>query len=253
MGSRNKENVQTVISHLEGCSGNFLGYLAADVGQTINNMFRIDVLKNNHVLSIDGRGESLYSEVETGLKSHSVVVTHNYDLDQLRETFPNAELIQLYPYTHIGNVLYNICYKKLTTKLDNIVDNHLIDLNIWFKRLESERPNYSCHDFWDLTDKNKVQQILRTSLTASQQQFFDQYWGNQLPLELEIPATPMSITELIDYWKIHNVCTSWMIAWVIFVFEKINNLSEHRRLWSIDNLPQAINWQILSTIEKQYS
>lgn len=252
MGTRNKENVQFVISHLEGCSGNFLGYLIADTEHNIENIFRVDSKLNDQVLSINGRGPLLYSEIDRRLNSHTIVVTHNYDLAQLQHIFPQAKLIQIYPYTHQGNVLYNICYKKLVVKLNNAIDNYYIDMEIWFNKISKENPGYSCVDYWNLTDKNKIQRLLDTQLTATQHQFFDQYWAAQLPYELNMPTVPMKITDLIKFWKIQDTCTPWLIAWVIFVYELINKLSESNRLWTIDDADKFDSWYALEKIESQY-
>jgi hypothetical protein len=252
MNTNNKENVQFVISHLEGCSGNFLGYLIADVGHQVENVFRVDRKLNDHVLSIDGRGSMWNQEIENRLKSHTIVVTHSYDLVQLRHTFPRAKLIQIYPYTHVGNVLYNICYKKLNVKLDNIIDNHFIDIVNWTNVIYKENPGYQCTDYWDLTNKDKIQCLLGTQLTETQHQFFNQYWATQLPYELNIPSVPMKIVDLIKFWKIEHVWSHWMVAWAIFVYELINKLSECDRLWTIDDADTFDSWHALEKIESQY-
>jgi hypothetical protein len=252
MGTDNKEKVQFVISHLEGCSGNFLGYLIADTGHTVENVFRVDGKLNDQVLSINGRGLLLNQELDQRLQSHSVVVTHNYNLAQLQHTFPRAKLIQIYPHTHLGNVLYNVCYKKLTTKLDNAIDNYFIDIGIWFDRISKEYPGYDCINFWDLTNKNKIQHLLGAPLTKAQHQFFDRYWATQLPYQLDIPKEPMGIADLIKFWKIEHEFSPWFVAWVIFVYEMINNRSETSRLWSINHAANISDWCALEKIELQY-
>jgi len=252
MGTDNKEKVQFVISHLEGCSGNFLGYLIADTGHTVENVFRVDSRLNDRVLSINGRGITLEAEINQRLISHDIVVTHNYDRDQLQNIFPNAQLIQIYPYTHIGNVLYNVCYKKLSIKLDNPIDNYFIDIGIWINRITAENPGYLCNNYWDLKDKLKIQQLLGHELTTTQHRFFDQYWAVQLPFELNMPDRPMNILELVDYWQIQNNFTPWMFAWVVFVYEYTNSLAEKNRQWSIDDVDRFDSWSALAQIESQY-
>jgi hypothetical protein len=170
MGKNNKENIQFVISHLEGCSGNFLGYLAASE-KLYESYFRVDNNPSDLVLSINGR-TTWHEEIDSRLRNHKIVVGHNYDIELIKNTFPKASIIQIYPYTHIGNVLYNVSHKKLNIKLTNQVDNHFIDLNIWYHRIQEQKPLQMCVDFWDLTDKNKIEKLLGTQLTPEQNSFF---------------------------------------------------------------------------------
>lgn len=251
MGTNNKANVRTVISHVEGSAGNFLGRLAANWSDFPDDVFRVDIDANEDVLAIDGR-QNWHQEIDCRLDQHRVVVTHSFDRDSIMRTFPNAKMIALYPYTHLGNVLYNICCKKLTVKLENTVDNHFIHLSEWHERITHYRPNYQCHDFWALRNIDEIQDILSMRLNSRQREFFDAYWKNQLLLDLDIPTKPMRINELIDFWKITTQFDSWFIALVIYVFEKVNGLSEHDRSWSIDQAHKFISWQDLVDIEIQY-
>lgn len=253
MGTGNKENVQLIISHVEGCSGNFLGYLSAEATQSHRPKFRVDVALNEQVLSINGRTTWL-AEIETRLVSHSVVVTHNYNRTQIQETFPNARLVQIYPYTHIGNVLYNICYKKLDQKLENAIDNYFLDICNWFDKIKKEEPDYHCANFWCLRDKTKIESLLGITLSPTQHQFFDQYWKEQLPYELDMPQHPMTIGELVKFWKIENGFSSWAVAWTIFVYEHINRLEENNRLWTINDAPKFDSWDtVIEAVNGHYN
>lgn len=251
MGSRNKENVQFVISHLEGCSGNFLGYLIAGARSPMQNIFRVDMCANSQVLSINGR-TTWHQEIESRLLGHQVVVTHNYDKHQITDTFPNAQLIQIYPYTHIGNVLYNVCHKKLKIKLENVVDNYFMDIRTWFDMIVKQRPDCDCVDYWQLRSKSQLETLLGKMLSAEQMEFFDQYWATQLLYELNMPAHSMTVTELIEFWKVEQAFSPWMAAWTIFVYEHINKLSESSRIWSIDN-NKFDGWDTIKKIESQYN
>ena len=95
MGNKNQNQVQLVISHLEGCSGNFLGRLFADNFDKTQSFFRTDSDLHPDILAIDG---VTTWEKELGrLENHQVVVTHNFDQAQIASTFPKAKLIQIYP------------------------------------------------------------------------------------------------------------------------------------------------------------
>lgn len=251
MGKNNKERVQLVISHIEGCSGNFLGRLAVGYRKYAHNVFRVDQDLNDQVLAINGR-ESWTHEIENRLMSHHVVVTHNFDRVLISQTFPNAKIIAVYPYTHLGNVLYNICWKKLTVTLTNAVDNHYLHIREWYEKIQHWRPEYICNDWWDLTDIEKIQCLLDAPITQSQQQFFDTYWKNQLCLKLDFPKESCTITELIQKWKLHDRFDPWLTALVIFVYELTNGWNESDRLWTIDDADKFAGWQDVIDIGEKY-
>jgi hypothetical protein len=250
MGNKNKANVQLVISHFEGCSGNFLGRLFANRRPNNQDLFRIDGDLNPLVLAINGR-DNWESEL-LRLENHYVIVTHNFDQHLIQTTFPNARTVSIYPYTHVGNVLYNICFKKLNNKLPNMIDNYLIHLIEWYARIRQNCPKNPCIDFWELTNLQSVESLLNISLTHTQKQFFKDYWKQQLEYELDIPSTPQSIEQLLDTWKITNWFNDWSVAWTIFVYELINNKLETQRLWSID-IEVFRSWQDVQQIQTRYN
>lgn len=250
MGTTNKEKVQLVISHLEGCSGNFLGRLFSDNINKAQTVFRIDTDLHPYVLAING--VTTWDYEITRLEEHIVVVTHNYDQQQISDTFPNAKIVQIYPYTHIGNVLYNICFKKLDTNLPNLLDNHLLHITEWYQHIQQRRPEHLCTDFWQLSNQTAIENLLGIKFTESQQQFFKQYWKQQLTYTLNIPDQPLSIKQLVLFWKIDNYFNDWSVAWTIFVYELINHLLEHQRLWSI-NIDKFTSWNDLEKIQTRYN
>ena len=60
------------------------------------------------------------------------------------------------------------------------------------------------------------------------------------------------MSDLIKFWKIERDCSPWLVAWVIFVYEMINDLLESNRLWTIDDADKFDNWNALEKIELQY-
>lgn len=216
--------------------------LSVDHGGFDKHVFRVDTDIDANVLAIDGRLD-WKQEIAKKFDEHRVVVTHNFDRNLIAHDFPNANLIAIYPYTHLGNVLYNICYKKLTIKLPNAVDNHYIHLHEWHNKILQCLPGYQCFDYWELKDLGKIQTMLDKPMTSTQQDFFTTYWGNQLPLELNFPNTPMTINDLLDLWRIRHVFNNWLVALVIYVHEQINGLSESDRSWSINDADKFTSWQ----------
>ena len=251
MGNTNKEKVQLVISHLEGCSGNFLGRLFADVTDKNQKFFRIDVNLDSKILAINGVND-WDQELSKRFMNHKVVVTHNFNQQQISTSFPNAKIIQIYPYTHIGNVLYNICFKKVKIKLDNLLDNHLIHIVEWYRHIQHRRPSQDCTNFWQLRDQPQVENLLEIKFTKTQEDFFKKYWEQQLTYSLSIPEKPLSIEQLVTVWNIDNYFNDWSVAWTIFVYELINCRVEHQRQWSIDTT-KFDSWQDLAKIQNRYN
>lgn len=249
MGTTNKEKVQLVISHLEGCSGNFLGRLFADNHMPDQTLFRVDTNHHTDVLAINGYKN--WADEITRLDRHRVVVTHNFNLQEIQTTFPQARIVQIYPYTHVGNVLYNVCFKKLNIKIPNIIDNHLLHIQEWYWHIQQRYPAVKCTDFWTLTDASQVEQLLSIKFTDSQQTFFKQYWQQQLMYPLNIPSEPKTVEQLITDWTIADVFDDWLVAWTIFVYELINNKQESNRLWSIDT-EKFNTWTDVERIQDRY-
>jgi hypothetical protein len=249
MGNTNKEKVQLVISHLEGCSGNFLGRLFTDDNDRTPSRFRNDINKHPQVLSING--VDTWDQELKRFNDQQVVVTHNFNQQQISKSFPNAKIIQIYPYTHIGNVLYNICFKKVNTKLDNLLDNHLIHIVEWYQHIQQSRPSQDCTNFWQLRDQLQVENLLEIKFTKTQEDFFKKYWDQQLTYSLSIPTEPLSIEQLVAVWNIDNYFNDWSVAWTIFVYELINCRLEHQRLWSVD-VDKFNSWNDLAKIQNRY-
>ena len=158
MGNSIKDQVQLVVSHLEGCSGNFLAKLYADYNLDNQSTFKVDTGQHPKVLAINGR-QNLEHEIGQ-LGGHVAVVTHNFDQQLLTTTFPKAKIIQIYPYNKVGNVLWNISHKKLTTTLPNVIDNHLIQIVEWKKYLDNITPTNGCIDYADLNNQRFIECLL---------------------------------------------------------------------------------------------
>ena len=249
MGNSIKDQVQLVVSHLEGCSGNFLARLYADYNLNDQSTFKVDGDQHPKVLAINGRQNLEY---ELGkLNNHIAVVTHNFDQQLLTTTFPKAKIIQIYPYNKVGNVLWNISHKKLTTTLSNAVDNNLIHIVEWKKYLDNIIPTNDCIDYADIDNQSFIESLLGIKLNDSQLKFFNDYQSQQLPYTLDWPNRVCSIQELINQWAIDDWFNTWSIAFTVGVFEDINGYRESQRLWSIDQ-QQFYSWDDVVKIEYQY-
>lgn len=249
MGKNYQKSIELVISHVEGSAGNFLARLYANVDLKTQKTYRADGSLHPRVLAvgdIDDLKQALINEFD----QHIVVVTHCQDCALLQQMFPAAKILQIYPYSQIGNVLYNISTKKLKTTMPNLIDNHLLHIREWFASIENRKPTQTCVDFGDLLNKDKVQRSLGIVFDTEQDNFFNRYWDSQLKYKLDIPTTPMSIRELIGHWGVENFFSSWMVAWTIFVYEKLHGLGETNRTWTIEQSFKS--WQDVEAIESKY-
>lgn len=250
MGKIIKNNIQLVISHLEGCSGNFLARLYTGYNLQNQSTDRTDINLDPQTLSTNGR-DTWELELKK-LDQHRALVTHNFNQELIAKTFPSAKLVQIYPYTHLGNVLYNISHKKLSLTIENVLDNHLINITEWYQHLISNKPNYTVTNFGSLTQPDFVENLLGIKFNTEQQDYFNRYWKNQLPYDLSLPAQPMRIQQLVEYWGIQNWISPWSIAYTIFAYELLNKLPESSRHWSIDT-EIFNNWDDVASIEPRYN
>ena len=243
MGKNLKENMEFVISHLPGCSGNFLARLIANKNvKTQNSFYRIDIDTDPDVLAQEYLDLAL-------VKNHRVLALHDFD-KQILNHFPNARHIAIYPYSNIGNVIYNISTKKFTPSMSNIQDQYFLLIKNWHEIINQNKPKYRCWDYADLRSIDFLQKNL-FRFNKNQIDFFETYWDHQLDSSLDIPHEPMSIEEIIIKNKIEQWCNDWSISFVIYCYEYSNNLLNTKRHWSIDKM-FSTNWQDVCNIQGCY-
>lgn len=244
MGRNTKESVEFVISHLPGCSGNFLARLISDVDVSEQKSFyRIDIDRNSDVAALDFLDFSKINQ-------HRVVVLHDFDRKNLRY-FPNAKHIAIYPYTNVGNIIYNITTKKVTPNIKNIKDQYYLWLQDWHKHIINKKPNYKCWNYNSLKDIDFLQKEI-FKFNQNQIEFFYTYWKNQNQYNLNIPEKKSSMEDIICQNKIKNWFNDWSAIYAIYCYEYCNNICETQRQWSIDNL-ELTNWENLCSIQEQYN
>lgn len=243
--------MELVISHFEGCSGNFIGHLYANKEFDLLNKFRVDLYRDPYVLAINGR-DSWSAELKN-CKEHKILVSHQFNKELIHQTFPNAQKIAIWPYTKQMNVLWNICYKKIPVSRGHNIDYYYINLKDWHIKLQEHTPRYQCFDYGQLTNSSYVESMLKITLDSRQQKFFNDYWKNQLQHNLTWPIEAMPISDIILWYGLANDITDWNIALVLYTFETINNLQESQRKWSIDNVNNTSWAEIIELQHKYYN
>ena len=243
MGYDIKESVETVISHVPGSSGNFLGRLIAGIDpKQQKSFYRIDTDQIPEVVALN------YLDLDK-IHQHRIVVLHDFDKKILKH-FPYANHIAIYPYSNIGNVLYNISTKKLTPTMENIKDQYYLQIKEWHNIILNRKPDYLCWDFKNLKDINFLKEKL-TSLSENQINFFNNYWENQINYDLDILNKKQSMNDIVLQNNITKWFNDWSAIYVIYCYEFCNGIPESARRWSIDNL-SLTNWKDLYNIEGQY-
>lgn len=243
MGKNLKKNVEFVISHFPGSSGNFLARLITNKNvKTQDSFYRIDTDSDSDVLARE------YLDLES-IKNHRVLTLHDFN-KQVLDYFPNARHIAIYPYSNIGNVIYNISTKKFTSSMSNIQDQYFLLIKNWHEIINQNKPEYKCWDYKNLRSIDFLQKNL-FKFSKNQIEFFETYWNHQLDYNLNIPSEPMSIEEIISRNNIEEWCNDWSISFVIYCYEYCNNLLDIKRHWSVDKI-SLTNWQDVCKIQKQY-
>lgn len=249
MGKTDSKDMELVISHFEGCAGNFIAHLYANKNFEILKTFRVDVSTYSHICTIEGRND-WHTELKA-CKDHEILVSHQFDKDLIQSAFPNTRHIAIWPYTKQMNVLWNICHKKLSAHQIHNIDHCYINLKEWHNKLNSHIPSYECFDYGRLSDIDYVEYMLNTTLESDQQQFFKEYWLSQNNLNLTWPSNAMSIPEIIKWYHLENNITKWGVALVLYTFESVNGLQESQRKWSIDNIT-GTDWDEIVQLQLEY-
>jgi len=248
-----KEKVELVICHTEGCGGNFLACLYCSHDLSNIQTFRTDTWSDHpKILSTDSTTD--WENNMDRWKGQTIVVTHQFDRQKIYSFFPNARVIQIFPKSCLGNVLWNISHKKLKHSIDNILDSHCIQIKEWWQRILEYRKTIDlalCFDYGDLNNKELVQGLLGINFNQSQQDFWDRYWQCQLGPRINVPDQACGMKDLIAQSGIHDRFDHWSIAFAIVVFEHINQLDESQRLWSIDDFSPT-SWDDVVALEYCY-
>ena len=242
MGSK---PMRTVISFDEGCSGNFLAALLSD--SQIQRFDRIDDAKNE----LDYSLAPLFDMFEyTDFKD--VIVTHENEYQKIKDFLNPDRIIRVVPRTGMFTAIYNVFVKKhIEEKRTDIMSHwpsstgycydmtfeHIKDYYAKFSKLITHK-NFIEFDFGWIYDTDKLLHFLKSiNVLDPNITIIENYQRQQLPLLLDLPTSKLMshITSTIPDYLFND--SPWFACYCIFVYEKIHNLKEHQRKWSIDRLP----------------
>jgi hypothetical protein len=240
------DNKKIVISFDEGCSGNFLASLLSK-GKIFNH-YRIDSDENfiNH---------SIFPKFSNYQETyHNIIVTHENDIDKIKEVFESDVVIRIHPITGLFTSIYNVFMKKhINEGLSDILkfwperssycyDMTMEHLKDYYGKFTSkfDFKDAVVLDFGTFYNNQRLLYFLKKfniEETTELNQYINNYITAQMPLLLDIPESKSMIdivNQIPDFYFKNN---PWFACYCIFCFELKNNLSEGQRTWTIDQLP----------------
>lgn len=236
--------MRTVISFDEGCSGNFLAALLSRA--QVTELRRIDSHHNTQL------NYSIIPKLDlyTGTPLKSIVVTHDTNSQQIKKILNADRIIRIEPITGIFTAIYNVFSKKLIDEdkediLGKWPEHPAYCYDRTFEHIKDYYAKFSKNmwtsdeilfDFGWIFDDQKMLEFLNQNNIDANFNFVKQYQQSQFPLLLNLPdSTNMRNIVLqipTDYFK----QSPWFACYCIFSFEVKNNLNEHQRKWSINQL-----------------
>jgi hypothetical protein len=236
--------MKTVISFDEGCSGNFLAALLT--GSTAVSYNRIDYWSNYNLLKYQ-----LCADLSTeNFLKHDVVVTHEHDYNRICQLLKPDRIIRIEPQTGIFNAIYNIYSKKLINEdhpglIDRWTTNpsvhydqaleHIKDYYNYF--LDSKLTNGEIlFDFgWIYNDQDLLNFSNRLGIDIDIT-FAQAYREKQLPWLLDLPQQKDMESIVGQIPEQYFTMSPWFASYCIFCYEKLNQLGECQRTWSINQV-----------------
>jgi hypothetical protein len=238
--------MKTVIVFREGQSGHYLK----------------SVILNDGLKNVGFRMPEHYRE-------SNITLTHTNDYTQHQLDFDLV--LRILPTKRIYTAVYNNFIKKLIAEEYStaILSNWLSNPVYWHDRCYYNIVEYYGHitediqtnlypnviDFDQLLDRNYLSSILdeyfQTGFSEGQEKIRKTYKELQLTLDLDQNSTSMiDIADVVTDDLLMN--NPWFFSYCIHKYEQANNFTPQNRLWSIDNIVQAPNKQLLLTLAQQY-
>jgi hypothetical protein len=249
--------MKTLILFREGLSGHYLKSLVDDDPGVIN--FRVDPWY-----------PGIYDATPFTIKNCVCVHTHLVDHQTLSKNFDLTLTIQV--RKKLYHAIYNNFYKKYLVENPKLQDDfiHWTDNTVfWY-----DTTYYNIKEYFDLhqqdlatnTYKNIIEfdnlleidyleQIFKhyynKDLTENMKRIIKTYANLQLQYDLSRNETEMHDIVSILPDRVFSE-SPWYASYCIFKFEKNNNLHEHQRQWSVNDITKPIDKQFLIEISKKY-
>jgi hypothetical protein len=240
-----------IISYREGLSGRWLAEFLLIDDKVPSVYYRQDIDGSNRPSSVfhyDGHIDSQSYDARLRYKNQKIITCHSTNYELMRDLWPDKKIIRIIPQTKIFQAIASAFY-KLGPKKDVTIDHafeYIKDYYNLHKHIDKipKINNSDLIDFGELTEFDKLSKISKNvfnvELNGYHNIFFTKYWELQkIVVDEKLLYPNMTKENLLKiYSKIED---SFHIACFIFIYEKLNNLQENQRCWSIDSIPLNYN------------
>lgn len=240
-----------IISFREGCSGCWLAQLLIchyPILAKIRHDGHVIDFENIFFLQTEG-----IIDCSKKYNNQTIIVTHSTDYKLLHSLWPNYSIIQIRPVTKIFKAISLMFHKKyqnaLTTPIDHIHCNIKEYYNFYTTDPMPPTEMGRILDFGKLDNVEYLEKELNLKLNDHQLKYLNDYWELQksiTSLDESKLTEYMSKQELLDMFPIEP--TPFNLALYIFLYEKLNNLIEAQRIWSIEQISNHSTWSELTSL-----
>ena len=248
-----------IISWREGCSGSFLTQLLLCDKPTkpFFQMLPFDLRDKTHAIGPDAMQEEYAGQ--------SIIVGHLTDYELLRKDWPDHPIYRISPVTQIFKAISLQFHKKWNhqplwphqTPDAGPISTKGVDVDIILGNIKEyyelhttdpvpNVPNGYTVDFGQLDNREYIEKMFNIKLNQYQQELLQGYWKLQepiVPLDETIIKENISKEELLSGFS--GQPTKFNLATYIFIYEKMNNILESQRTWTIDDVTDSTTWKQL--------
>lgn len=239
-----------IITFREGCSGNWLATLLAMGKSDVIASFRQDIDGSkvpDDVFHFNGNHDSQTLDSAGSYEGQPIITCHSTNYELLQQVYPNRHIIRIAPRTKILQSIAAAFYKlgPGDTTTVNLAFEYIKD----YYDIHTVRDplphvtNSSIIDFGEMTELPTFAKICKQhfgiELGEKRIKFFNDYWKLQKKVldesQLKPNITKQQLLEsVVDDGGVFNR------AAYIFLYEKLNNIPEERRTWTIDDVPDTL-------------
>lgn len=238
-----------IISYREGCSGGWLAQLLI-CDRPMHARFQqdLDAFYLDNIYDVNDWNVNVKRKYYKGQK---VLVGHLTNYKLVKELWPEETIYRIKPVTKVFKAISLMFHKKY--KVNNI-DYIVKCISEYYQLYESDQePDYvRVLDFGQLDRCQYLQDMFNITLNSYQKDLLKDYWDLQQPFD---PLDESLLKEHITKEELKDIFfnnTAFNLAAYIFIYEKLNNLQESQRLWTIDAVDTSWSWdRLLDTMEYQ--
>lgn len=239
-----------ILTFREGCSGNWLASLIVMGPSGATASFRQDIDGSkvpDDVFHFNGNHDSQTVESVGSYEGQSIITCHSTNYELLQKVYPNRHIIRITPRTKMLQSIAAAFY-KLGPGDNTTVDMAFEYIKDYYNIHTVRDPlphveNSSIIDFGEMTELPTFAKICKQYfdivLDEKRIKFFNDYWDLQKKVldesKLEPNISKQQLLNLfVDDGGVFNR------AAYIYLYERLNNIPEERRTWTINEVPDSL-------------